>query len=115
MSGCGATRAPSASRLAPAAASISCGAACTHAVTSSIAVFPHSTAAVHKVSRQGRECRIPRQSRGSGIAAKHSARFPPDAAASAAAREASSPRAWPAAAGAGMRDWTGNGASRQGR
>ena len=55
--------------------------------------------------------RVPR----SGTAAKHSSRFPPDAAGSEAAREASSARASAAAAGTGMRDWTGNGASRRGR
>jgi hypothetical protein len=60
VSGCGATRTPRASRVAPAAASTSCDAACTRAVTSSIAVFPDSTAAVHKASTHGRECRIPR-------------------------------------------------------
>ena len=115
VSGCGATRIPSAFRLAPAAASASRGAACTQAVTSSIVVHPDSTAAVHSTSTQARECRIPRRSRGSGTAAKHSARHPPDAARSAAAREASSPRASSAraaaAASTGMRDLAGNGAS----
>ena len=91
VSGCGATGAPSALRLAPAAASTSCGAGCTQAVTSSTAVFPHSTAAVHSASTHGRPCRTPRGSRGSGTAAKHSSRFPPDAAASAAAREPALP------------------------
>ena len=107
---------PSAFRLAPAAASTPGGAACTQAVTSSSPVHPDSTAAVHSTSTDAGECRIPRGRRGSGTAAKHSARFPPDAARSAAARAASSPRApraraSAAAAGTGMRDWTGNGAS----
>ena len=44
-----------------------------------------------------------------------SSRLPPDAAASAAARRASSPRASAASAGTGMRDLTGNGASRHGK
>jgi hypothetical protein len=88
VSGCGATRAPSAFRLAPAAASTSCGAASAQAVTSSIAVFPHSTAARHKASTDASGWRIPRGSRGSGIDAKHSSRLPPDAARSDAAREA---------------------------
>ncbi len=103
VSGYGATRMPSASRRAPATARTSCGALCTQAVRSSIAVFPHSTAAVHSVSTDGRECRIPRGSRGSGTAAKHSSRFPPDAAASAAAWETSSARASSAAGDTGMR------------
>ena len=98
-----------------AAARTSCGAACTQAVTSSIAVFPLRTAAVHKASTPGRECRTPCGSRGSGTAAKHSSRFSPDAAVSAAARETIPASASAAAAGTGMPDWTGNGTSRQRR
>ncbi len=48
---------------------------------------------------QASECRIPRRSRGSGTATKHSSRFPPDAALSAAARAASSPGALSAQGG----------------
>jgi hypothetical protein len=72
------------------------------AVTSSIEVCPHSTAAVHSASTDASECRIPRASRGSGTDAKHSSRFPPDAASRLAAWAASSARASSAAAGAGM-------------
>ena len=114
VSGCGGTQAPSGSRRHPAAARTCRGAALIHAVTSSIAVFPHSTAASDSASTEGRECRIPRGSRGSGTSAKHSSRSPPDASRRLTARQASSPRASPAAAGTGMRNWAGNGASRTG-
>ena len=63
---------------------------------------PHSTAAVHKANTHSRECRIPRGSRGAGTAAKHSRRFPPDAALSTAARAASSARTSSAQAGTGL-------------
>ena len=78
-------------------------------------LFPHSTAAADIASTEASRCRIPRGSRGSGTAAKHSSRFPPDAARRLAACAASSSMARPAHTGAGMPDWTGNGASRQGR
>jgi hypothetical protein len=57
-------RHPRPQRLAPAAASTSCGAACGHAATSSIAVFPNSTADRHRASTDASECRIPRGSCG---------------------------------------------------
>ena len=104
VSGCGGTHASRSLRRHPAAASTCCGAAPIQAVTSSTAVCPHSTAAVHSASTDARECRIPRASRGSGTAAKHSSKFPPDAACRLAARAASSPRASSAAAGTRMGD-----------
>ena len=96
-------------------ASTSGGAWRAQAATSSKLAFPHSTAAVHMASTQARECRIPRGSRGSGTRPKHSGRFPPRAARSAAARDASSARVSLAAPDTGMRNsgegngtpWTG--------
>ena len=59
MSGCGAAGSPSAS-AGPGRGQHLLRRRVTHAVTSSISVFPHSTAAAHSASTQGRECRTPR-------------------------------------------------------
>ena len=115
VSGCGGTQAPSASRRQPRTASTWWSAALTQAVTSSSVLFPHSAAAADIASTEASRCRIPRGSRGSGTCEKHSSRFPPDAACRLAACAASSSMASSAHTGAGMPDWMGNGASRQGR
>jgi len=113
---CGGTRLPCLSRRAPAAARTSGPAWAIHAVTSSSSVLPDSSAAVTSTSRHGRECRIPRGSRGSGSTAKHDSRLPPAAsitarhascasassAASATTASAAATAASAAAAGAGM-------------
>ena len=89
---CGGTRLPCLSRRAPAAARTSGPAWAIHAVTSSSSVLPDSSAAVTSTSRHGRECRIPRGSRGSGIRAKQPSTLPP--AATITARHASAPSAF---------------------
>jgi hypothetical protein len=70
------------------AAGNSSSAAPIHSVISAGVTHPAGTAAVHDPRIVGSAWRIPRLSRGSGIAAKHSSRLPPLTRCSTAARSA---------------------------
>ena len=109
-----AARAASAFRLAPAAASTSCGAACRRRRSRPRWRSSRSNGPAQR-RRAGAGIPVRLAVPRSRLACGAAPAGPPDAARSNAAREASSARASAAAAGTGMRDWTGNGASRFGK